>query len=146
MSKTPKLQDFNAEPCGKTDEVNLETTKTPLDFLRLFFNMTFITSLVNATNVYAEETRKAQPENNKNKWTPVTPNCIAKFLGLTFLMGLIRKPTIKDYWSKSAELATPFFRSIMSRDRFINILRYVHILFSCSNFLPPFRYGHRTRI
>lgn len=121
--KTPKLPEFDPTGCGVTENVDLTTTKTPLDFFRLFFNMAFVTSLVGATNTYAEETRNAEPGKQKIKWTPVTPNCIAKFLGLTLLMGLIRKPTIKDYWSTATELSTPFFRSIMSRDRFIAILR-----------------------
>ena len=42
-------------------------------------------------------------------------------------MGLLRLPRINDYWSRSKILSTPWFPSIMSRDRFHNILRYLHL-------------------
>jgi len=37
-------------------------------------------------------------------------------------------PRVKDYWSTSNVLSTPWFRSIMSRDRFLEILRYIHFV------------------
>ena len=42
-------------------------------------------------------------------------------------MGLLRLPQIKDYWSKSEVLAIPWFSSIMARDWFVAILRYLHL-------------------
>ena len=49
------------------------------------------------------------------------------FIGLNVAMGLIQLPQIQDYWNKNEVLATPFFPSIMSCDRFQNILRYLHL-------------------
>lgn len=49
------------------------------------------------------------------------------FLGINIAMGLLRLPQIRDYWSKSKILSTPFFSSVMSRDRFQTILRYLHL-------------------
>ena len=42
-------------------------------------------------------------------------------------MGLVQLPQIQDYWKKNEVLATPFFPSIMSRDCFQNISRYLHL-------------------
>ena len=42
-------------------------------------------------------------------------------------MELRRLPQIRDYWSRSKILATPWFRSIMSCDHFLRILRYLHL-------------------
>ena len=46
---------------------------------------------------------------------------------MNIAMGLLRLPQIRDYWSKSEILATPWFRTIMPRDRFLGILRYLHL-------------------
>ena len=43
-------------------------------------------------------------------------------------MGMIRLPQIRDYWSKREILATPWFPAIMSRDSFLTILRFLHIV------------------
>lgn len=47
------------------------------------------------------------------------------FLGLTLLAGIIRKPTVKSYWSCNTMISTPYFGMCMSRDRYIFILRFL---------------------
>ena len=49
------------------------------------------------------------------------------FTAIHIAMGLLCLPQIKDYWSTSEVLATPWFSSIMGRDRFLAILRYLHL-------------------
>ena len=41
-------------------------------------------------------------------------------------MGIVQKPTIPLYWRTTSTIQTPFFPSIMSRDRFLQIKRYLH--------------------
>ncbi|GFY31611.1 piggyBac transposable element-derived protein 4 [Trichonephila clavipes] len=41
-------------------------------------------------------------------------------------MGLVDKDNIKEYRSTDPMLETPFFKKIMPRDRFLNLLRYLH--------------------
>ena len=41
-------------------------------------------------------------------------------------MGLVTKPNLSSYWSTDPALNSPFFPSIMSRDRFLQISRYLH--------------------
>lgn len=48
------------------------------------------------------------------------------FIGLSIAMGMLRLPRVKDYWSTHDILATPWFRSVMSRDQYLEILRYLH--------------------
>ena len=50
-----------------------------------------------------------------------------KFLGLIVVSGYHHLPTENDYWSTADELSAPFFASIISRDRFKLIKRYLHI-------------------
>ena len=46
------------------------------------------------------------------------------FIGINKLMGLIRKPAIKDYWSNHKLIETPGIKELMSRDRFWQIRKY----------------------
>ena len=41
-------------------------------------------------------------------------------------MGLATKPNLSSYWSTDPALSSPFFPSVMSRDRLLQILRYLH--------------------
>lgn len=51
-------------------------------------------------------------------------------------MGLIRKVSIEEYWNKkNPSQSTPWFRTMFSRNRFQNILKFLHIVDSKK--LPP---------
>lgn len=41
-------------------------------------------------------------------------------------MGLVRKNSIKSYWSKNSVTQTPIFPNTMSRDRYLHILQFLH--------------------
>ena len=41
-------------------------------------------------------------------------------------MGHVRKGNLKSYWSSDPLLHTPIFSQIMSRDRYLQILRNLH--------------------
>ena len=49
------------------------------------------------------------------------------FIGVVTQMGLVQLSDIKDYWSTHATLNFPFFRSIFSRDRFLQIFWMLHV-------------------
>ena len=49
-----------------------------------------------------------------------------KFLGLVLLMGLIKLPSIDLHWSKKLLYRIPVFGSVMPRNRFQAILRFLH--------------------
>ena len=49
-------------------------------------------------------------------------------------MGLVTKPIISAYWSTDPVSTSPFFTSVMSRARFLQILRYLH--FADNNLAP----------
>ena len=62
-----------------------------------------------------------------------------KFLALTVYMGLVKQEHIKaysEYWSTDAVLATPFVRSVTSRDDFLQIMTFLHC---CDNATYPAR-------
>ena len=57
---------------------------------------------------------------------PVNIPEMRKFLGLSILTGIIKKPSMYMYWSTDDMVRTPFFSKIMSRNRFGEISRYLY--------------------
>ena len=49
------------------------------------------------------------------------------FIGLILQLGLVQLSDIKDYWSTHCTLNLPFFRSVFSRDRFLQIFWMLHV-------------------
>lgn len=58
-----------------------------------------------------------------NKWTDINKDELRKFLGLSMLMGNLRFPSLKLYWSQNPLYSHPIFGMTMSRNRFENILQ-----------------------
>ena len=79
--------------------------------------------LVTQTDLYAEHKRGAE---ENSVWYPLSVE----------EMKVVNKPNIKSYWSTDPILCTPFFPAIMSRTRFVQILRYLHFV---DNNLAPRR-------
>jgi hypothetical protein len=48
------------------------------------------------------------------------------FLALTIQMGHGVKDKLTDFWSTLEQVCTPFYGTIMNRDRYLHILRYLH--------------------
>ena len=59
-------------------------------------------------------------------WSPTDPSEMRKFIGILLNMGLVRKPSVEDYWSTDPVLATPVVSSVMPRDRFEVLMRMWH--------------------
>ncbi|XP_054719016.1 glycerol-3-phosphate acyltransferase 3-like [Uloborus diversus] len=81
------------------------------------------------TNRYASQT--LQPVHlGKRKhvleWKPCTTEELKRFIALTLLMGHIDKDDICEYWSKDELIETPIFGKSMSRDRYLQILKFLH--------------------
>ncbi len=64
-----------------------------------------------------------------------------KFLCLVIVMESIHYPAIEDYWSTSWPFASSTFSSIMKRDRFSLVLKFLH-LNDNSHYIPKGQPGH----
>ena len=73
------------------------------------------------TNLFANK-------NNLKKWENVNKKTMKGFMAVIFMMGLIKKKEINDYWSKRFILSTPWFNTMFPRDRFKKILAAFHIV------------------
>ncbi|KAB0803767.1 hypothetical protein PPYR_00737 [Photinus pyralis] len=58
-----------------------------------------------------------------------------RFLGLLGWMGLVKLPPLRDYWRIDALYNIPLARSVMPRNRFELILKFIH--FSDNQLAPP---------
>ncbi len=61
-----------------------------------------------------------------SNWQNVTSIEMSTFLAITMLTGLIDKNKIRDYWSIYPLLATPVFTQCFTRNRYQDILHYMH--------------------
>ena len=75
-------------------------------------------------------------------WTDVSTEEMKAFIGLLILMGVLHLPRIEMYWQIDDDLMrTPGISSIMSRIRFQQIFRFLHLADS-SGQIPAGQPGH----
>ena len=105
--------------------------ETPQDYFTSFFSEEVFELIVKETNVYANLLRDKQqplaPRSRLANWKDVDVAEMKAFIGLILNMGMIRVPTLQDYWSTDITTHIPFFSQVMSRDRFLQILSCLHL-------------------
>ena len=86
--------------------------------------------VITETNKFAD-TRSSQGcamQSHVAPWKEVNLDEMKAFFSLCLLMGIVKKSVLKMYWSRNPMLETPFFTTIMPRDRFMQILRNLHFV------------------
>ena len=63
-----------------------------------------------------------------NNWEDTSPDEIKVFVAHLIVMGILKKNSLKQYWSRDSILNMPFFGHYMSRNCFQNILRNLHVI------------------
>ena len=109
----------------------------PLDFLTFFVHDELVEILVRETKRYAEQhlaSAQLGPQSRSHMWTPTNLQEMKLFLAMSMLMGVVHKPTLDMYWTKSSLFATPAFGKLMPRNRYCLILKYLH--FSNNDDMP----------
>lgn len=118
----PSIKDFEG-----TSEINPNidfSGNRPIDYFNYFCYSFLIQKIVEETNRYA--TQNPTQSSHVKTWSPVTQTQLESFLGLSILMGYVRKGVLQSYWSTDLLLHTPIFGQIMSRDRYFQMLRCLH--------------------
>lgn len=96
-----------------------------IDYFKLYFDLSLLQMIIEETNRY--QLQNVGPERSKMKsWISLTVEEFKKFLGLSILMGHVLKGLLKNYWSTDPLLSTPIFIQMMTRNRYLQILRYLH--------------------
>uniref|UniRef100_A0AAY5K4P2 PiggyBac transposable element-derived protein domain-containing protein n=1 Tax=Esox lucius TaxID=8010 RepID=A0AAY5K4P2_ESOLU len=102
---------------------------TEAECFKLFMTEQLVGDIVEETNRYALELQeKTEPgvRGKLVKWVSTSVNEMYTFLVAVLLMGIVRKNSLREYWSSDPMLATPFFATLFSQDRFLVLLRCLH--------------------
>lgn len=63
-----------------------------------------------------------------DSWEMMDDQDIWRVFGLVLLMGLVKKPTLRSYWSTESIFSTPIFNQTIGRDRFFTHLGAIHFV------------------
>lgn len=106
---------------------------SPAGTFSLFVTDEIIDKMVIETNRYATKYITEKQNNNEMKtksrflsWKATYNIEMRKFLGVILAMGLNKVPHINDYWSKKTIYQNQYIASVMTRDRFLLLLKFWH--------------------
>ena len=107
---------------------------TPLDFFRLFMPRSYVQSMAEMTNAFAEAERPvprgraaaaAAAAAAGEEWTEATAEEIDALLGCLIYMGIVRLNATHDYWADQTRQA--FVADCFPRNRFLALLRRLRV-------------------
>ena len=110
---------------GVPDDLFGAPTPTELQCFEALFDPDIIDQLITDINDYARRKKQqntpTQRYSTYNNWTDVTEKELLKFLAVTTVIGMDKKPSLRDYWSSGKDFPafhTPWFNSMFDRRRF----------------------------
>ena len=83
------------------------------------------------TNLYAQQfieqhQNNLRPHSLVHQWKATDRAEILTLLAVVILMGVVHKPRFAMYWCTDSLISTPIFSQIISRDRFLILMRFLH--------------------
>nr|CAH7726921.1 unnamed protein product [Callosobruchus chinensis] len=99
----------------KSDLENL----SPVDIFEKLFDSDIYNHISQQTNIYSSQ-------KNKHDFF-VSRDDIKIFVGILLLTGYHKLPSERNYWSLDDDLKVPIVANAMSRNRFLEIKKYIHI-------------------
>ena len=121
---TPQDRNFNEE-VGMT--VEMETNSSCLNYFELLFTDN-VYQLILSETIRFERQKCHLDRNSQGHLHNLTVAELKAWIGLTLAMGLVKIPNLKSYWSSSSVIKTPLFLNTISRDRYLQILRFLHFV------------------
>lgn len=102
----------------------------PIDFYLLFLDSNLLKLMVDQTNLYATQFLSSGEDIPKSSrihaWEPTSAPEMKKFVGILAYMGIVRLPSIRDYWSTKKLFRVSVLSTVMSRNRFEMLLKFWH--------------------
>lgn len=121
----PKVYKFDPRNSGMTIEISPRATA--LDYFQLFFSEQLVGFIVDKTNRYrTHKMDNCMCSFAKPHERATTLSEMYCFLAIRLLMSRVKKLHYTEYWSKDKFLHTPIFGRIMSRDRYVFLLRMLY--------------------
>ena len=117
----PTFHKFNSKHSGI--KASISYLAPILDYFKLFCSEDFINFIVGTTNSY-----RSSLDNNHNTINSQNTSVgeMYCFLALELLMSQNRKLSYSEYWSNDKLLRSNIFAEVMSRDRFLYLLKILH--------------------
>ena len=116
--------DFNEE-VGMT--VQMENKSSCLNYFELLFTDN-VYQLILGETIRFERQKCHLDSNSQGHLHNLTVAELKAWIGLTLAMGLVKKTNLKSYWCSSSVIKTPLFLNTMSRDRYLQILLFLHFV------------------
>jgi len=117
--------------------LQLNQTNKPYDFFNLMFPDCLFQNIMNWTNKKASKDidNRQRAKNKMKKWYPMDKKEMKAFVGILYVMGIIKLPNIILYWEKDSTLFSFAGISVLfSRKRFSDI--YTHLCLRDPNTKP----------
>ena len=99
-------------------ENDLALCQKPIDFFFLLFDEDIQNHIVSESNIYAEK---------KGVSLNLTLDEFQNVLGILFLSGYNKVPSTRLYWSNENDIRNDLVASTMTRNRFFEIIRNIHL-------------------
>ena len=106
---------------------------TALEYVQLFtLTEDDLLFIADETNRYAAQFFATTPfeslpaQSRLRDWKDTNKEELKLFFALVVAMGLVVKPALENYWSMDEVHQTPFFGSVMTRNRFELIFKFLH--------------------
>ena len=101
---------------------NLDAESSPIDCLNELLTHDVLQQIKNMINEFAARkliiNNPARRRSVYSNWKPVTDSELLKFLAVLIAMGLNKRPSVKDYWSKFPVNFSPWFGQMFPTDWF----------------------------
>ena len=98
---------------------------SPLECFRLFLTDEILNQIITETNRYYAQQNAAKP--SPLPWYDLTVEELLAFFAIVLAMGLIKLPEIELYWRRNSIFEMHWFSSVLTANRFKQILRYLHL-------------------
>ena len=120
----PNTYHFDNNNSGLAFEIN--ENATAYEYFITYFDEEIMRTIVNNTNAYFQYCNIEENTTKRRGWHDVSVNEMYSFLALILLMPHVKKHEIQVYWTTNPMTETSFFAKYMRRDRFVQLLRYLH--------------------
>ena len=141
---TPQRHDFSGGGGINFDDTDFKE----IDYVSQFLDDEFWSLVATEKNRKAYQFFEGEPTLGPRSifrsWYETNPEEMRKFIGLILLMGLVKKPRWRQYWSKDPLIYMPTFQAIMDRNRYEMIMKFFH--FSNNENEPPRDGPNRDRL
>lgn len=103
-----------------------ENRTTPAQIFQLFLTDELLELILNETNRYGLQNKENNQSGRIKQWEDITLVELKQFFSIIILMGIVHLPQMNLYWSKDTVFHNQFISKIMTRDRFLLILKCLH--------------------